>query len=293
MINAQSRTMSMPVIQSDVGTLQPSKPLELAWDPFTGECLSMDSYTESVDSGRGSEMMRKSSTDSSEASSSRKSSRRKSSHLGDISESDNIIPHQFVLECFIDPFTGQFITNEVMKPVETNNNIQNDKNNKRKKSKNLEVSIPSACEGPQDDGIGSLPDTPTPSNNNNNPLSSTTTDDGIFTSSEEIASDSMCDNNDTTDSVSARSDIENKMLDSALDNIETAESVDSLCDNIDAVSRVCTGSFSRGIERFLADNTGRSPNGTGSPTGTESPTGTGSPIDEIRDILSENTSPST
>merc|ERR1712203_1266469 len=111
------RTHSMPIIEGIIGALPPKKSLELAWDPLTGECLSAE--TESIDSGQDSEGVRKLSSDSSEeSSSSRKSSksgRRKSSHLGDIVEDSHIIPEEKVLECFIDPFTGQFITNEVSK----------------------------------------------------------------------------------------------------------------------------------------------------------------------------------
>merc|ERR1712088_929030 len=123
------RTVSMPLFDGLVESQQKA-PLELAFDPLTGECLSAD--TESVDSGRESETVRKLSTGSSEestGSSSRKSSksgRRKSSNLVDIIESDQLIPEEKVLECFIDPFTGQFITNEVSKQsqVKCQNNTQ-------------------------------------------------------------------------------------------------------------------------------------------------------------------------
>merc|ERR1712088_1147580 len=123
------RTVSMPVFDGLAGSGQKA-PLDLAFDPLTGECLSAD--TESVDSGRESETVRKLSTGSSEestGSNSRKSSksgRRKSSNLVDIIESDQLIPEEKVLECFIDPFTGQFITNEVSKQsqVKCQNNTQ-------------------------------------------------------------------------------------------------------------------------------------------------------------------------
>ena len=106
------RTVSMPLFDGLVGSQQKA-PLDLAFDPLTGECLSAD--TESVDSGRESEVVRKLSSGSSEestGSSSRKSSksgRRKSSNLVDIIESDQLIPEEKVLECFIDPFTGEYI----------------------------------------------------------------------------------------------------------------------------------------------------------------------------------------
>ena len=103
------RTQTLAVFEGLEGSPLPKKSLDLAFDPLTGECLE----TESVDSGRESEMTRKLSSDSSdEGSSSRKSSksggRRRSSHLGDILESENI-PEEAVLECFIDPFTGKSV----------------------------------------------------------------------------------------------------------------------------------------------------------------------------------------
>merc|ERR1712066_820374 len=95
---------------------------ELAWDPLTGESL-VDQDNDSVDSGRESDVRRLSTSSTSEESaSSRKSSMRKSSHLADILElADHIIPEQCVLECFIDPFTGQFITKKASpRPVTRN-----------------------------------------------------------------------------------------------------------------------------------------------------------------------------
>ena len=104
------RTQTLAVFEGLEGSPLPKKSLDLAFDLLTGECLSLE--TESVDSGRESELTRKLSSDSSdEGSSSRKSSksgRRKSSNLGDILESENI-PEEMVLECFIDPFTGRYL----------------------------------------------------------------------------------------------------------------------------------------------------------------------------------------
>merc|ERR1711892_1176539 len=192
------RTLSMPIIEGIVGSLQPKKSLELAWDPLTGECLSAE--TESVDSGQDSEGVRKLSSDSSEESScsrkSSKSGRRKSSHLGDIVEADHIIPEEKVLECFIDPFTGQFITNEVSKHNGNHGAAENKLNNK----KNLKVTVnnaPNESSQQDDDGIGSLPNTPTDLGKSkslsisNKPIKSDDadsipTDDGIYTSSEEV-----------------------------------------------------------------------------------------------------------
>merc|ERR1712032_1245181 len=84
---ATTRTMSMPVIETLASSeQQKKKSLELAWDPLTGESL-LDQDTESVDSGRESDVRRLSTSSTSEESaSSRKSSRRKSSHLADILE---------------------------------------------------------------------------------------------------------------------------------------------------------------------------------------------------------------
>merc|ERR1712083_408443 len=93
---------------------------------------------------------------SEESASSRKSSRRKSSHLADILElADRMIPEQCVLECFIDPFTGQFITSEVAKV-----------GNRR----SLRVSVCGQVEE-EDEGLGSLPcTTPTTPTTTSTPL---------------------------------------------------------------------------------------------------------------------------
>lgn len=196
---ATTRTMSMPVIETNIagsGKLQKKKSLELAWDPLTGESL-LDQETESVDSGRESDVRKLSTSSTSEESaSSRKSSRRKSSHLADILElADRIIPEQCVLECFIDPFTGQFITSEVAKV-----------GNRR----GLRVSVCGQVEDEEegvnnrDEGVGSLPcTTPTTPTTTSTPLTLPTeavnvedeengsltsccpTDDGICTSGSE------------------------------------------------------------------------------------------------------------
>merc|ERR550517_1379650 len=195
---ATTRTMSMPVIETLASSeqLQKKKSLELAWDPLTGESL-LDQDTESVDSGRESDVRRLSTSSTSEESaSSRKSSRRKSSHLADILElADRIIPEQCVLECFIDPFTGQFITSEVAKV-----------GNRR----SLRVSVCGQVEEEEeglnnrDEGVGSLPcTTPTTPTTTSTPLTLPTeavnvddeengsltsccpTDDGICTSGSE------------------------------------------------------------------------------------------------------------
>lgn len=248
-----SRTLSLPVMDGVGGSVQTTKSLDLAYDPFTGECLSVDS--ESVDSGQGSEIMRKVSTDSSEASSSRKSSQRKSSHLGDITETDKIIPAEMVLECFIDPFTGKFITNEVCKPKATPN-----KPEKKTKNANLKVSIPAVNgrpDGQPDDGIGSsLPDTPTDlgraRDNRTQEASdreSLNTDDGIFTAErDEILGRSA--DNENNDQVSVVSGGGDSQFSEKRCEEEENEPQSRQRGLVNSDSRVCTGSFSRGFERF-------------------------------------------
>ena len=270
------RTQSMSMFEGLVGSPLPKKPLDLALDPLTGECLSAE--TESVDSGRDSEVVRKLSSDSSEESSSRKSSKsgslRKNSCLGDILESEQLIPEERVLECFIDPFTGkiisfiddvpdqlyillihcllgQFITNEVAKTEEDKSNknqSMSSVNNKDAETKgnnnikNLKVNCDSNITGHQDDdGIGSLPITPTDLGKNKS-LSvvrtaitdSLATDDGIYTSSEE------------TISFTPRGD----------ESVSSEECPDANSDNNGNIRRraqdtqVCSGSVSRGLEKF-------------------------------------------
>jgi len=280
------RTLSMPIIEGLVGSLPPKKSLELAWDPLTGECLSAE--TESVDSGQDSEGARKLSSDSSEESScsrkSSKSGRRKSSHLGDIIEADQIIPEEVVLECFIDPFTGQFITNEVSKHNGKCSTTENKINNK----KNLKVAVnasPTDSNQQDDDGIGSLPNTPTDLGKSksltisNKPIisddaDSIPTDDGIYTSSEEviILTSANADGHDSvSDAVSDQlsiissedsHDLMNSAKQDANGNIRTLpgspllsrQRSNSGVKELALVSKACTGSFSRGIEKFKGES---------------------------------------
>jgi len=279
------RTLSMPIIEGMVNSHQPKKSLELAWDPLTGECLSAE--TESVDSGQDSEGVRKLSSDSSEEStSSRKSSksgRRKSSHLGDIIEADHIIPEEKVLECFIDPFTGQFITNEVSKHNGNCNDTENKVNNK----KNLKVAVNNAPNesNQQDDGIGSLPNTPTDLGKSkslsisNKPIKSDDadsipTDDGIYTSSEEViirTSNNMDGHDSVSDNVSDQlsmissedsHDLVTSNKQDANGNTRTLpgspllarQRSNSGAKELARVSKACTGSFSRGIEKFKGES---------------------------------------
>merc|ERR1719412_819533 len=277
------RTVSMPLFDGLVGSQQKA-PLDLAFDPLTGECISAD--TESVDSGRESETVsRKLSTGSSEestGSNSRKSSksgRRKSSNLVDIIESDQLIPEEKVLECFIDPFTGQFITNEVSKQsqVKCQNNTQattgttastGTSSNNKKKKKNLKVNVEVSQQ--DDDGIGSLPITPTDLVGKTKSLSllkkpaslkcdgdteSIPTDDGICTSSEDRA-DCLCD----AGSISSEDcqDVHSSSSVSRPDsnaNVKSKQAADGANDTklITMVNKVCLGSVSRGIEKFKSN----------------------------------------
>merc|ERR1719233_292888 len=278
------RTHSMPIIEGIIGALPPKKSLELAWDPLTGECLSAE--TESVDSGQDSEGVRKLSSDSSEeSSSSRKSSksgRRKSSHLGDIVEDSHIIPEEKVLECFIDPFTGQFITNEVSKHNGNSAIAETKLNNK----KNLRVTVdnaPNESSQQHDDGIGSLPNTPTDLGKSkslsisNKPIKcddadSIHTDDGIYTSSEEViirsstapdtAPDSVSDNISDQLSMISSEDLPDLVPDTHQDangNIKTGPALarqrsDSGTKELAMVSKACTTTFNRGIEKFKGES---------------------------------------
>merc|ERR1719266_2625718 len=263
------RTQTLAVFEGLEGSPLPKKSLDLAFDLLTGECLSLE--TESVDSGRESELTRKLSSDSSEeGSSSRKSSksgRRKSSNLGDILESENI-PEEMVLECFIDPFTGQFITNEVAKKnedkSETSNGASKKNNNYNNNKKNLKVNVDSKAAdsnpGQVDDGFGSLPITPTDLGKNKGlsvlkkgeaDSESIPTDDGIYTSSEETIHRQSYES--ASDQLSAASSEDVSELSSGArednnGNIRTKRQDSGK--KINQVSKVCSGSVSRGLEKF-------------------------------------------
>ena len=283
------RTQTLAVFEGLEGSPLPKKSLDLAFDPLTGECLE----TESVDSGRESEMTRKLSSDSSdEGSSSRKSSksggRRRSSHLGDILESENI-PEEAVLECFIDPFTGifvicdhctlhftirslihcfagQFITNLAKKSendkIETSNGANKIRNNNNN-SKNLRVNVDCKAASQVDDGFGSLPITPTDPAKNNKSLSVLkkgeadtdsiiATDDGIYTtSSEETINRQSCESVSDELSVASSEDVGD--VNSAAredDNGNIKAPRQGSGKKINQVSKVCSGSVSRGLEKF-------------------------------------------
>ena len=169
---------------------------------------------------------------------------------------------------------GQFITNEVSKQSQVkcqNNSLgttgsagTTDSNNKKKK-KNLKVNVEVSQQ--DDDGIGSLPITPTDLVGKTKSLSllkkpaslkcdgdteSIPTDDGICTSSEDRA-DCLCD----AGSVSSEDcqDVHRSSSVSRPDNnanVKSKEAADGASDTklITLVNKVCSGSVSRGIEKF-------------------------------------------
>jgi len=173
------RTHSMPVFDGLVGSPLPKKPLDLAFDPLTGECLSSIADTESVDSGRESEVIRKFSSDSCDDSSWKTDPERVNHGYNGVckQEIEQLIPEQCVLECFIDPFTGQFITNEVAKTDENDSSEKKQSTtsaDNRTKNNNLKVVVDKRLSSDSnqnnniDDGIGSLPITPTDLGRNKN-----------------------------------------------------------------------------------------------------------------------------
>lgn len=223
--------------------------MDLAFDPLTGECLSSIADTESVDSGRESEVnIRKFSSDSCDDSS-WKTDQDRVNHSYSVSkqETEQLIPDQCVLECFIDPFTGQFITNEVAKKNDENDNSEKKQsttsNDNRTKNNNLKVVVGKRLSSDSnqnniiDDGIGSLPITPTDLGRNKN-LSlvkpSLDVDDKSIGSGSEgsVISDIAPSTNSTTNINGGRltqeSDIESDT----------------------GANKLCLGSVSRGLEMF-------------------------------------------
>ena len=175
-------------------------------------------------------------------------------------------------------FAGQFITNEVSKQsqVKCQNNTHSTtgstgstgtiSNNKKNLKKNLKVNVEVSQQ--DDDGIGSLPITPTDLVGKTKSLSllkkpvnqkcdtgdteSIPTDDGIYTSSEDRA-DCLCD----AGSVSSEDcqDVHSSSSVSRQDNnanVKSKQAADSANDTklINMVNKVCSGSVSRGIEKF-------------------------------------------
>ncbi len=104
-----SRTHSMPLIQQVEGRskLPQLRALNLAWDPLTGQSIGEEAELE--DGADASQQLASVPTAVAAASEQEAGSRKASfwlgDHLGDLLE--QIIPREEVLECFIDPFTGE------------------------------------------------------------------------------------------------------------------------------------------------------------------------------------------
>ena len=112
-----SRTLSMPTIKGPNDLKR--KTLDLAWDPLTGESVGLE--TESLDSGKGGEMTREPSVSSTEdavatrkvwseqisATDKAEEADQRTSFVRRLSQAEEIIPREKVLQCFIDPFTGK------------------------------------------------------------------------------------------------------------------------------------------------------------------------------------------
>ena len=162
---AVNRSMTVP---ANIHQSSPSsKELDLSIDPLTGECLGNDDGdgmghpSGTADSGAASshdDCSSNSGSSDSSRKSSRSSTRRRSSNLPDISEQS--IPEEKVVEVRIDPLTGVVETIEVAKTTAT-------KAAKSPEKQRLEVNVARAASaaasfaGAEDDGIGSLPQTPT------------------------------------------------------------------------------------------------------------------------------------
>ena len=166
-------------------------------------------------------------------------------------------------------FAGQFITNEVSKQsqVKCQDNTQGttlstgtNSNNKKNIKKNLKVNVEVSQQ--DDDGIGSLPITPTDLVGKTKSLSllkkpvtetdSIPTDDGIYTGSEDRA-DCLCDagsfSSEDCQDVHSSSSVSRQDNNA---NVKSKQAADSANDTklINMVNKVCSGSVSRGIEKF-------------------------------------------
>ena len=207
------RSNSVPIVEGINASKLRSKALKLSIDPLTGECLEAEeeeqvAVAEDKEEQQPLVIIRKVSTDSTSSaddsssgcsSASRKSSRssrRRSSLLTDIQE--QTIPDEKVLEVRIDPLTGRVETMEVSKPPKkpSATHSSNGEQHQKKLTSQLSVDVLAAAtaaavtEGKltaDDDGIGSLPHTPTDFGNGINMMpNGPRLDDGIFTSSEEV-----------------------------------------------------------------------------------------------------------
>ena len=152
--------------------------------------------------------------------------------------------------------------------------------------KNLKVTVdnaPNESSQQDDDGIGSLPNTPTDLGKSkslsisNKPIKcddadSIHTDDGIYTSSEEViirsstapdtAPDSVSDNISDQLSMISSEDLPDLVPDTHQDangNIKTSPALarqrsDSGTKELAMVSKACTTTFNRGIEKFKGES---------------------------------------
>ena len=169
-----------------------------------------------------------------------------------------------MIHCFL----GQFITNEVAKKnedkSETSNGASKKNNNYNNNKKNLKVNVDSKAAdsnpGQVDDGFGSLPITPTDLGKNKGlsvlkkgeaDSESIPTDDGIYTSSEETIHRQSYES--VSDQLSGASSEDVSELSSGArednnGNIRTKRQDSGK--KINQVSKVCSGSVSRGLEKF-------------------------------------------
>jgi hypothetical protein len=101
-----TRTLSMPLIQQ-LDQLPQLRALHLAWDPLTGAAIGEETEEVKEEELQDQPVATTAATAASDCDpSSRKSSGyRLSGHFGEIME--QIIPLEEILECFIDPFTGE------------------------------------------------------------------------------------------------------------------------------------------------------------------------------------------
>jgi len=156
-VKIQSRTISMPIIEG-ISALQipsSSNGLDLAWDPLTGESIAEEGSGKICDSlslrkvSSEIDLRRPEKVESSQ----RKSTRRKSSHLGDILEQEKL-PGNVVLECFIDPFTGHFITKEISKQSSRPHTTKDCKDDSNEESQVIPAHTTNGH--PTDDGINKV-----------------------------------------------------------------------------------------------------------------------------------------
>ena len=168
----------------------------------------------------------------------------------------------FTIRALIHCFSGQFITNLAKKnetdKIETSNGANKSRNNNNN-SKNLRVNVDSkaaAAASQDDDGFGSLPITPTDLGKNKKSLSVLkkgetdsdsliATDDGIYTSSEDAINRQSCESVSDELSVTSSEDVSRED-----DNGNIRTKRQGSGKKINQVNKVCSGSVSRGLEKF-------------------------------------------